>query len=773
VATRAAEALERIGAAAVARRRLVFAVAVIFTLVSGALGGNVIKQLSIGGFEASSSPAAKAHATLRREFGVDVPGLVLLVRVAGPDATDRAAPSAGAPSAGAPGAGAPGVDAPAVAAAGTALAARLAREPGIAHVESYWTAGPASRIALRGRNGRTALILADVRGNDDQVAKRVAALAPVFRGRHGPLVVGIAGLGELENATTNQVTKDLAKAEVISLPLVLIVLLLVFRGVVAALLPLAIGVLAILGTLLELKLMSTVTPVSVFAVNITTGLGLGLAIDYSLFIVSRYRRELRAGRDTADAIRATMRTAGRTVAFSAVTVAVSLAGLLVFPLYYLTSFAYAGIAVVILAAAAALLLLPAMLAALGPRIDMWSFGEPGTDGRASRAFGRFAEVSMRFPLPIVTAGVALLVFLGLPFLHARLGYSDDRNLPASVPVRQVSDEIRAQFPVRPDATAFVLVPRTGPGPALDAYALRLSRVRGVSAVQGPGGLFAHGVHIPLDPGAMRGQFARGDSSFLAVADTSDAYGASGQALARRLRAVPAPPGGATITGIAASILDTEQMIADRLPLALAVVVIATMVALLALTGSLLAPLKALVLNALSLTAVFGALVWIFQEGHLQTLVGGFTVTDSINVLNPPLMFCIAFGLSMDYEVLMLSRIKEEHDAGYDNTRAVARGLQAAGPLITAAAALMAIVFAAFSTSSVTNVKMIGVGMALAIVIDATIVRSALVPAIMRLAGRWNWWAPKGLAGRVLRPRRWIFLSSRDRNIHEPSEEPAR
>jgi RND superfamily putative drug exporter len=716
--------LVRLGLASWHRPKPVLIAAVLFVVVAGSIGAGAIKGLSIGGFVDSSSPSAQAERTLAHQFGVDVPGIELLVSTKA------------------------GVDAPAVASAGRRLAARLAKERGVSEVISYWSAGPAERLALRGRDGRTALIMARVAGSDDVVAKRVGDFAPHYRGRQGPLTVGVAGVGELANATVTQVTGDLTKAEMIAMPLVLLALVIIFRGAVAASLPLAIGVIAIVGTLFVLRILSAITPVSVFATNVSTGLGLGLAIDYSLFMVSRYRDELAAGRAPRDALATTMRTAGRTVAFSAAAVATSLAGLIVFPMYYLSSFAYAGVAVTAIAALGALAVLPALLSVLGPRIDALSLSrrKRSSEGGSGRFWAGFSRFAMRWPLPIVTAGIGLLIVLGTPFLHAKLGFSDDRNLPRSVPVREVSDQIRSDFALRPDGTVFVLgehagqVTRPGVARELSAYALSLSRTPGVKAVQTATGLFTQGVHIAIDPGRTAAAYARGDSLWLAVSSAVDPYSIAGENLARAVRAVKAPFG-VVVTGIGAQVADTAGEMSARMPIALAFVVIATFAVLLLLTGSLLAPIKALVLNALSLTAVFGALVFVFQDGHMQWLVGSFTVTGSINMLNPPLMFCIAFGLSMDYEVFMLSRIREEHDCGRENRDAVSRGLQRVGPLITAAAALMAIVFTSFATSSVTNVKAIGVGMALAVVIDATVVRAALVPAIMRLAGRFNWWAP--------------------------------
>jgi putative drug exporter of the RND superfamily len=717
--------LEALGRFAVRRRRLVLLGAVVFVLLGGAIGGNVVERLSSGGFDDPHSEAVRAATALEKRFGVDVPNLVLLV-------------SSGS-----------SVDDPAVSRSGARLARQLAHERAVERVSSYWTSGPDGR-SLRSRDGRSALITAQVAGSEDHVSDRVKELAPHLRGRHGPLRVGVAGTGELLAESEAQVKRDLTKAEIIALPLTLLALFMVFRGLVAAGLPLAIGSISIVGTLLSLRLISELTPVSVFAVNLATALGLGLAIDYSLLMVARFRDELRRGSEPGEAILATMRTAGRTVLFSAVTVAISLAGLLVFPMYYLRSFAYAGVSVVVVAVLGALIVMPALLAVTGRRIDALQLKRRKLQGGSDESgfWYRLAGFTMRRPVPIATAVIALLLVLGLPFLHASMTFSDERSLPESAPARQVGDQIRKDFAQRDGGTMLVLSERAPRGARLaaevDGYAARLSRVDGVLAVDALGGTYRDGRRVAARHAAARARYAddRG-ATWLAVESRTDPLSTAGERVAREVRALPAPFPVQT-TGIVPRIIDTKDAMASRLPIALALIALTTFVALLALTGSVLAPLKALLMNVLSLTAAFGALVYVFQDGHLQWLVGGFTVTDTINVLNPPLLFCVAFGLSMDYEVFMLSRIKEEHDRGRDTAASVAIGLQRTGPIITAAAAVMAIVFLSIATSSVTIVKTLGVGLALAVLIDATLVRVALVPALMRLAGRFNWWAPDPL-----------------------------
>jgi putative drug exporter of the RND superfamily len=712
--------LESLGRFAVRRRRFVLVATAVFALLAMALGGDVVGRLSNAGFSDTHSESNRAAAALESRFGVRVPQLVLRVAARG------------------------SVDEPAVAREGAALALRLAREPGVERVTSYWTSGAAGR-ALRSRDGRAALIEAEIAAGDDDIGDRVKQIAPRYRGRHGPVNVGITGTGELLDETTDQIRRDLAKAELIALPLTLLALFFVFRGLIAAALPLAIGGVSIAGTLLALRLITQVAPVSVFAVNIATALGLGLAIDYSLLIVGRYRDELRSGLDVPEAIAATMRTAGRTVLFSAVTVAVSLAGLLVFPMYFLRSFAYAGVSVVVIALLCALLLMPALLAVAGRRIDslaprQW---QRTTAAEDTGLWFRLAQLTMRRPLPIATGAIVLLLALAAPFVHLAVGFIDDRNLPASAPARQVSDEIRRDFTLGEAGTVYVLAGRAPAGAALSGYAKALSQVRDVVAVDAAAGTYRDGRLVVPRPAGQRSRFADRAGAWLAVQGRPGPYTAAGEQLLRSVRAAPAPYP-VEVTGLAARAADTKDQMLARLPIALAVIALTTFVALLILTGSVLVPIKALVMNALSLAATFGVLVHAFQDGHMHWLFGDFAVTGTLNVLNPPLLFCVVFGLSMDYEVFMLSRIREEHDRGRDTATAVARGLQRTGPVITAAAAVMAIVFASTATTGVTGVKMLSAGMAIAVLIDATVVRIALVPAVMRLAGRYNWWAPRPL-----------------------------
>jgi RND superfamily putative drug exporter len=497
----------------------------------------------------------------------------------------------------------------------------------------------------------------------------------------------------------------------------------------------------VVGTLLVLWCLTALTPVSLFALNLTTALGLGLAIDYSLFMVNRFREELRAGADVDDAVLQTVRTAGRTVVYSAATVALSLSALLVFPLYFLRSFAYAGIAVVALAALAAVLVLPAALALLGHWVDRLTLIRRRVPGRQVQHQRTFWEVLalavMRWPVPVALATVVLLGVLGAPFLDVRFGNTDDRGLPTSAASRQASDAVRAGFDAFDTETLSVVSATRLDDTRLDAYAAALSRLPGAARVESGLGTYQGGVRIapPQEDGR-----ATATGTWLSVAP---AVAANTEASERLVHDVRAVPGSARVRvgGPAAGLADARSAGAARRPVAMTIVAVAVGVLLFLFTGSVLVPVKALLLNLLSLSATFGSMVLIFQKGHLRWLFGDFTVTGTLDITMPILMFCVAFGLSMDYEVFLLSRIREEWVATADNTTAVARGIGHTGRLITSAAVLISVVFLSLAISAVTSLKMLGVGLALAVLVDATIVRGALVPAFMRLAGRANWWAP--------------------------------
>jgi len=536
------------------------------------------------------------------------------------------------------------------------------------------------------------VIAAYLRDGSDtsKAARRIEHAAPGLVG--GPAVAS--------EQVRRQSERDLLRAELIAFPLLLALGIWIFRGLVAALLPVAAGVLSIVTTLAMLRLANSAVTISVFALNLVTGAGLGLAIDYSLLLLSRYREEL-AHSDPEAALRTTVATAGRTVAFSAVTVAAAFASLLVFPLAFLRSMAIGGIAVALLAGVVALLVIPALFALLGRRVDTLALRRgrpPGSGG-----WYRFAHGVMRWPLPIALATAAVLIALGLPFLGVRFTGVDASVLPTSASARQVQDAIHARAPEHVVASRATLV--------------RVRELRGVTAMTAPrplgGGLWAADVTPvarPMSGGAKN--------------------------LVRRIRALP----GTSVAGVTAWYLDTSSSLRRHLPAAGAILALTIIALLYLVTRSVILPLKAVVMNALSLSAAFGVLVWVFQDGRLEGVLR-YSSQGALELTQPVLLFAIAFGLATDYGVFLLSRIREAHESGLPNREAVALGLERTGRVVTAAALLFCVAVGSFATSGIVIVKEVGLGIALAVAIDASLVRALLVPSLMALLGDWNWWRP--------------------------------
>ncbi|MFJ6406421.1 MMPL family transporter [Streptomyces hydrogenans] len=686
-----------------ARPRLTLLVALVLTALAVLAGGGVGDRMGSGGWEDPAAESTYATRALEREFPGSQPNLLLLVD-----------------------AGKAGVDDPAVAAEARRLTERLTAEPGVEGVGSYWTTGSP---ALRSEDGTQAVVAARIAGEEKAAGEILDRIAPSYQGTRGPVEVTLGGGLAVRHEMQTIIQEDLLRAELIALPLTLVLLVMVFGSAVAALLPLGVGIVAILGTNAVLRGITEFTDVSVFAQNLTTALGLGLAIDYALFVVRRYREELAAGADPGAAVRTTLRTAGRTVLFSALTVAVSLAAMLVFPQYFLRSFAYAGIAVVLLAAAAALTLLPAALVLLGHRVDALDLRRllrrraAAKDAPAGAGWSRAAGLVMRRAPAFAALTTAGLVLLGLPFLGVRFGTADDRQLPATATSRIVQEELREGFPGDPGGSLTVLAQGPATPAEYGAYRERIAALDGIVRVDGP---------VVSGTGADA-------HAYYSVVPEGPAVGSGAQRAVGELRAAEAPFD-TSVTGQAAVLVDSKDAIGERLPWAAGIIVLVTLLLVFLLTGSVVIPVQAVVLNALSLTAMFGAVVWVFQDGHLSGLLG-FTATGDIETTLPVLMFCVAFGLSMDYGVFLLSRIKEEYDTTGDHEGAVRFGLARTGGLITAAAVILAVVMVAIGTSRVTNTKMLGLGVALAVLMDAMVVRSLLVPSVMKLTGRLTWWAP--------------------------------
>jgi RND superfamily putative drug exporter len=716
--------MERLGRFVADHPRPLLVASFVFVALGALVAPSVSGHLSSGGFDDPSSESALAAARIEEIFGVSDPDVVLLVEALG--------------------AGRPGsVDDAAVRRDGLALTESLRREEGVLRADSYWSLGGAP--PLRSIDGTKALVLANLEGTQNDKHELLEELGPRYSGTNDSIRVSVSGFAEIYRQVTAQVEEDLVRAEMVAIPILLVLLLFVFRSPVAATLPLGVGIVAVVGTLLVLRVLAAITEVSIFALNLTTGMGLGLGIDYSLFVVSRFREELAAGRAVPDAVTTTVATAGRTVLFSAIAVAASLSALLLFPIVFLRSFAYAGIPVVALAAAGAIVTLPALLALLGPRIDMWSVRRaPETAGPG--AWYRIARAVMARPIPVAAAGTLFFLFLGAPFLGVELGLPDDRVLPPGAPGREVTDVLRRDFAGNEAAASLVLARNVDPRTSREqiaGFAQRLSRLDGVARVDAATGSYVGG-ELLFRSRLLGERFAAEDATyFSAVLEPSvESQSLEAEEVVGEMRSLDAPFA-FEVAGPSADLVDGKRGAFARIPVAVVWIALVTFVTLFLLFGSILVPLKAVVLNLLSLTATFGAMVWVFQDGHLSGLLQ-FTPTGTLVLSNIILMFCIAFGLSMDYEVFLLSRVKEEYDLTGDNELAVARGLDRTGRIVTAAAALIAVVFVAMLSSGISFIKMFGLGLALAVVMDATLVRGALVPAFMKLMGPANWWAPPAL-----------------------------
>ncbi|GAA4231682.1 MMPL family transporter [Actinomadura meridiana] len=680
-------------------------------VVVGLLGSGAMSALTLARFESPGSESVSADSALEHRLKAGNLNMLLLVTAAKGT-----------------------VDEPATTAAGQALTRELAAQPGVGQVSSYWTRGKSP--TLRSEDSRSALVVAHVAGDATQARERLGDLSPRFTRDANGLKVRVGGQEEVFRQVGEQARKDFGRAEILMLPIVFVLLVFAFRGFLAALLPLGVGIFAMLGTLAALRGVTALTDVSTFAANLTLVMGLGLGIDYSLFIVSRFREELGRGANPDDAAVKAAEHAGRTVLFSGLTVAVSLLGLLAFPFPFLRSFAYAGFFVVLFGVIGAVLLLPAALAGLGPRLARGRLATRRRDPDQGVWHGVALRV-MRRPVVIGGAVVVLLLVLGSPLLGLKAGFPDDRVLPDSASSRQVQERIRSGFAAEETDALRIVVP-DGTVPAeVERYAGALARVPGVAQVDAPSGSFVDGRRAAA-PDAAR--FSAG--AWLSVVPDQDVLESDPFGLVGDVRGVPAPDG-TMVGGYPADLADFRTALIDRLPLVVALILVVSCLLIFLMTGSVLVPLKAAVLNVLSLSMMFGALVWIFQDGHLSGPLG-FTATGSLEPSIPILMFCVAFGLSMDYEIFMVSRIKEEYDRTGDNALSVATGLQRSAPLITTAAAILAVSFASYALSGVVFLKMLGIGMALAVLVDATLIRALLVPASMRLAGRANWWAPRPL-----------------------------
>ncbi len=690
---------EKLGHSLVRRRKAVLALFFVILIVAGASSALLIPRLSSGGYNDPASQSAKADAYLTTTFHVKDPALALVVdsKTAVTDATTVA-------------------DA-------AALEKAISNEAGVTKVLSYWSAGGAP--ALKSVDGKAGYLFVYTANNDPGGSTDLAKLIQKkYDGAYKSLRVYVGGFSTISYAISSKISKDLAVAESISIPLTFLLLLFIFGGLIASAMPLVVGLSAILGTFLILYLISLATGVSIFALNLTTGMGLGLGIDYSLLIVNRFREELHSGKSVEDSIARTVATAGRTVFFSGLTVLVTISSLMFFPLMFLKSFGYAGIGVVFTAVFGALIPLPAILAMLGTRIDKFVVRKSAITPKEDGRWAQTARFVMKRPVAVVVFVLMILAILATPIKNIVFSEVDSRVLPANNQAAIASAISIARFDGQSANPIEIIIPGgAAHQDQLATYSADVAKVRNIVAVSAP---------------QVVGNDVRISATFSISSRTTQA-----ETMINAVRAIPAPFK-TLVGGTAADYTDTQAGISRTVPWALGWIALSVLLLLFMYTGSIILPVKAVVLNILSLGATIGALSWIFIEGHMRWLVGSFTKTGTIDTSMVILTCIVVFGLSMDYEVFLLSRIKEEHDAGRSNIDAVATGLQRSARIITSAAVLLAVVFAVFLTSGVTNIKTLGFGVAFAILLDSTLVRALLVPALMRLFGERNWWAPKAL-----------------------------
>ncbi len=686
--------LDRLASLAQRRARWIVVAAVIFFFAAGALGGGVADRLIP--YDATDPETESAEAEeLLQDAGyrsADVIVLVEDVDVTAPDGRERV----------------------------SEISDELAKREDVQQVVGYLDTGSEDFVA---RDGDATYISVRLTATDDD--KRQDAGERIAESLAEEPGVTVGGIAVAQQEINEQVESDLRRAEMIAFPLLFLLSLLFFRSLVASLLPLIVGILAIVSTFLMLRVANELTDVSIFAINLVTGLGLGLAIDYSLFIVSRYREEIARTGAGLDAMRRTLATAGRTVLFSSLTVAGALASLLVFPQNFLHSMGLGGSLVALIAAAIALLVLPAILALLGERVNSLT---PAFLKRRAEADARPAETGfwyrlsrfvMRAPGRIAAVTAALLIALGIPFLSIEFTSVDAQVLPEEASARQVDDVMRSEFPPFRD-TPITLAVTGGESEAKDV-ASRAGDLDGVAAVQEP-------TRVDKDTYAVE-----------VISKNAPLTNAS-QDLVERLRALE---GGTQVMGFTASYIDLQDSLVEHLPIVLAIVALVTFAVLFLMTGSVVLPIKQLVMNLLGLSATFGILVLIFQDGRFEGPLD-YVSQGGLESTQPLLLFAVAFGLSTDYGVFLLSRIKEARDSGASDSESVAIGLERTGRIVTAAALLFSIAIGAFATSQIIFIKELGLGTAIAVLIDATLIRALLVPSLMELLGKWNWWAPRPL-----------------------------
>jgi len=689
----------KLGSLIVAKSKLIFAIYLIAVILAGGIGSAVFGKLDSGGYSDPKSDSAKAFTYLTDVFKVKDPAVVLVVETKD------------------------GITNPSAIASATKLENQVKTESGVDSTLSYWSAGGAP--SLKSTDGKSAFLFIFSDDVDwDNIQSLGKNIQAKYDGKFEDLTVYASGTGVFAHAINTKISEDLKLSESISIPLTFILLVFVFGGLVASAMPLLVGVSAILASFLVIYLLTFVTGVSIFALNLITGLGLGLGIDYALLIVNRFREELHAGRSVDESIKRTVNTAGKTVFYSGLTIVITLAALVLFPQMFLKSFGYAGVTVVVMAVLGALVALPALLAILGTRIDKLVVRKSSITPKEDGRWAQTARFVMRRPVAVVMLSLIVLTVLAAPIKNIVFSQVDSRVLPASNSAALASKIISDRFPGQEGNPIEIIVPNGATmGTQINQYTNEIAQVPGIVRI-GDSQVSGNDVRVT----AIHSMGPRTPAAEVLIKDI------------RKIRA----PEGTLIGGVAADYADTQIGIAKTMPWALLWIAIGVLILLFVFTGSIILPIKAIILNILSLGATLGVITWIFVDGHLKWLVGDFTVTGSVDTGSIILVAVVAFGLSMDYEVFLLSRIKEEHDAGRSNVESVATGLQRSARIITASAGLLAIVFASFMLSGVTSIKMLGFGVAFAILLDASLVRALLVPALMRLFGERNWWAPKSM-----------------------------
>jgi RND superfamily putative drug exporter len=714
------DTLGRLGEAVTRRPKRVLLIGALVLVVAGILAAGTLPQLQLARFETPGSPAVLAQEELAG-LGSGPPNVTVLVTARDGD-----------------------VDQADVAAAAGEVEAALDAEPGIEDVFSYWSSDDWE--VLRSGDGSQALIVARAAGEATEARALVGELSAEWSGDRGPVTVAFGGQEEVFRQVSDEARRGFGLAEAIVLPGVFLLLVLVFRRVVPAALILALGVVTIIGSMGALRIVAALTDVSTFAANLVLVMAIALGVDYGLFIIARHAEGRAAGLSPARAAAEAVRGAGMTVLVSGAAVSASLLGLLLLPFPFLRSFAYAGVAVVLVASLGAVVVLPAVLALLGERLDLSRAALPTTP---TGWFERVARRTMRRPVVYVALAGVFVLALGAPLLGLRVGPPDDRILPAETTSRQVQDAIRADFDSEVADSLFALPSSGGAWTAEQSAGLAqaFSTVDGVAEVHGGGERYVDGAAVGPSPETF--------AAPVVVVPTSERLDTDPYGLVTDVRTTADTwnadnwNGGAgqdaraVVGGYPAVLDDYRSALVERLPWVFVFVLVVSTLVLMLSVRSIVLPLKAAVLNLLSLSVLGGVLVWVFQDGNLSNLLG-FTATGTLDLSIPILMFCVTFGLSMDYEVLLLSRILQEHDAGRRLEDSVARGLQLSAPLVTTAAGILALSFLVYLSSGVVYLKMVGLGMALVVLVDATLVRLVLLPASVKLLGSANWWAPRWL-----------------------------